>query len=88
MHPRSPRPSRRQFLQTSAAAVAGVTLGPLAPLGSQRYDALTGAPANQGRVIARPVPLTRVRISVCARVTLSKASRTSAGGFRCVTLAS
>ena len=50
---------RRSFLQASAATVASVTLGPMAPLGSRRHE----APAANGRVVARPVPLTRVRIT-------------------------
>lgn len=54
---------RRSFLQASVATAAGVALGPLAPLGSQRHEAFAATPAASGRVVARPVPLTRVRIT-------------------------
>jgi len=54
---------RRSFLQASAATVAGVALEPLAPLGSQRPETLAESVAGNGRVVARPVPLTRVRIT-------------------------
>ena len=54
---------RRSFLQASAAAVAGVAIGPLTPLGSRGCEGITGPVGGSGRVVARPVPLTRVRIT-------------------------
>ena len=54
---------RRSFLQASAATVAGVAVGPLAPLGSEGQEAVTRTVAGTGRVVARPVPLRRVRIT-------------------------
>src|SRR5438309_7501729 len=51
---------RRSFLQTSAAAVAGAALGGSESLGS----ALAPAPVRAtGRVVARPVPLEKVRLT-------------------------
>ena len=54
---------RRSFLQASASTVAGVALGPLAPLGSEGHEEVTRTVAGTGRVVARPVPLRRVRIT-------------------------
>lgn len=53
---------RRSFLQASAATVAGAALGPLAPLGT-RHVAAGAKSAAASRVVAHPVPLTRVRIT-------------------------
>src|SRR5689334_14991468 len=54
---------RRGFLQASAATVASATLGASLPLGAERRDVGAGARAGGGRVVAHPVPLTRVRIT-------------------------
>lgn len=53
---------RRTFIQTSAAAVAGVALQPMPPLGAPAR-ASVASPLATGRVAARPVPLARVRIT-------------------------
>lgn len=54
---------RRSFLQASAAAVAGVTLGPGASLGTGLATAPALRAAASERLAARPVPLERVRIT-------------------------
>src|SRR5436305_1574143 len=51
---------RRSFLQASAATVAGVVLGRDGPLGSTPAAPATPRGAH---VVARPVPLERVRIT-------------------------
>ena len=51
---------RRTFLQASAATVAGAALGRAEPLGAPVPPAST---PGGGRVVARPVPLQRVRLT-------------------------
>jgi DUF1680 family protein len=53
--------NRRTFLQASTAAVAGAALGPIEPLGTR--DHLPAATPSATRVVARPVPLDRVRLT-------------------------
>ena len=54
--------NRRTFLQTSTAAVAGAALGPIESLGSRERQPLA-IPASTARVVARPVPLNKVRLT-------------------------
>ena len=54
-----PSTDRRTFLQASAATVAGVALGGGEPLGIPLSTASSGG----ARVVARPVPLHRVRLT-------------------------
>ena len=53
---------RRSFLQASTATVASVALGPSAALGSSAAHPAAG-PGTAGRVVARAVPLRKVRIT-------------------------
>src|SRR5437868_1640996 len=53
---------RRTFLQASAATVASAALPPIAPLGGEARGS-RGAPRVGGRVVARPVPLNKVRLT-------------------------
>jgi uncharacterized protein len=50
---------RRRFLQASAATAASALL----PLGTDRHDSYAETVPRETRVVARPVPLTRVRIT-------------------------
>lgn len=62
--------NRRQFIQQSTTAAAGIALGQLRPataaaatLHSALHAAESGAPAAESRVRARRVPLNRVRLT-------------------------
>ena len=56
--------NRRTFLQTSAATAASVALGSIAPLGSANAaEALAPAPIAEDRIRARPVHLSKVRLT-------------------------
>ena len=55
--------NRRSFIQTSALTVAGMALPPIAPLGNESRDAMTMPPLPGARVVARAVPINKVRLT-------------------------